>query len=185
MRETRVASRYALSLFDIALENNILNEVSDDMKLILSVIEENRDFNVLLRSPLVNPDKKSEIFREIFGKKVSAPTIHLLELVAKKKREENLEQIAKEYLSLVNEHKGVQQVIVTTAIGLDDKLRKEVMEAIKKSTESEVELIEKVDKSIIGGFILKIGDQNIDSSIARTVKKLRRNFSENPYNKEL
>jgi F-type H+-transporting ATPase subunit delta len=185
MKDTRVASRYALSLFDLAIENNILDAVSEDMKLILSVIEDNREFAALLKSPLVKADKKSEIFKEVFGKKVSAPTLKLLELVASKRREESLDLIANEFLTLVNEHKGIQKVIVTTAIGLDSKLRSEVLNIIKKSTDSEIELVEKIDKSIIGGFILKIGDQNIDSSIARSIKKLRRNFSENPYNKEL
>lgn len=185
MRETRVASRYAASLLDLALENNLLDKVTADVQLINATINENKELRVLLGSPIIKEDKKTAILREIFGKKVTEPTLKFLELIAKKRREANLLEVGTEFLNLVNSHKGIQRVIVTTAVGLDDKLRKEVLDIVRKSTDSEIELVENIDKKILGGFILQIGDQHIDSSIVRSIKRLRRNFSDNPYNKEI
>jgi len=64
---------------------------------------------------------------------------------------------------------------------LDDKLRKEVYDVIKKSANSEIELVEKVNKDLIGGFVLRMGDKQFDASIASELRKLAKEFSSNPY----
>jgi F-type H+-transporting ATPase subunit delta len=70
---------------------------------------------------------------------------------------------------------------VTTAAGLDDQLRKQVYQLVKDSMKSEVELVEKVDDKLIGGFVLRIGDKQYDASVAAALRKLTREFSVNPY----
>ena len=77
--------------------------------------------------------------------------------------------------------KGIRTAEIISAVGLDDKLRKQVYETVKNSTKSEVELIEKVDKKLIGGFILRLGDKQYDASIVSSLRKLAQSFSANPY----
>lgn len=179
MKETRVASRYAHSLLDLAIEQNALEKVREDAKQILSVVNENRDLRAMLESPVIPGDKKSAVLKEIF-KGVSPLMISFLSLLTKHSRENSLDQILTVFVTQYNEHKGVQKAIVTSAVGLDEKLRKEVLEIVKKQTSSEVELVEKIDKSLIGGFTLKFGDRQIDSSIARSLRNLKRTLGENP-----
>jgi F-type H+-transporting ATPase subunit delta len=185
MKETKTASRYAKSLLDLALDKNSLDKMNADMKLVEEVCEQNPEFIYLLDSPIVKSDKKIAIFNAILKGKVTEDTLIFLALLAKKRRESFLPGIASEFSKLYNTHKGIQKAIVTTANGIDDELRKKVFEVIKKSTSSEIELVEKTNKDLIGGFILKIGDTQIDSSIVRSIKKLKQNFSENPYIPEI
>ena len=185
MRETKAATRYAKSVFDLALERNNLDKVNSDMKYIAEVCVKNSDFVNLLNSPIVKSDKKIAIFEAIFKSNVSDDSLAFLTLIAKKRRESYIGGIAIQFGKLYDVYKGIQKAIVTTAIGIDDELRKKVYDILKKSTQSEIELIEKVDKNLIGGFTLRIGDQQVDSSIVRSIKKLKQSFSENPYIKEI
>ena len=77
--------------------------------------------------------------------------------------------------------KGVETAVITSAVSLDDNLRKQVQKALAENVKAEVELVEKVDSKLIGGFILRIGDRQFDSSVASELRKLTREFSANPY----
>lgn len=185
MRETRVSHRYAKSLMDLAIEQGQLEKVKADMQLVLNTVRENRDLEVLLKSPVVKTDKKQDILKAIFGSHVSPITMGFMDIITRKRREGQLEAIAAGVLSQYNEYKKVLTAVITTAAGLDDKLRKQVIDLVKQSLKSEVELVEKVDSSLIGGFVLRVGDKQVDSSIIRQIRKLERSFSENPYIKEI
>ena len=107
-----------------------------------------------------------------------------MQIIATKRREEYIEDIAEEFIEQYKTHKNILTAVVTTAQGLDEELKKQVLEVVKKSYNSEVELVEKVDKDLIGGFIIRVGDKQEDTSIARKLKLLYRTFNENPYIKE-
>src|SRR5690606_7887299 len=101
-------------------------------------------------------------------------------------REPLLPLIAKEFHNAYNLHKGIVKATITTAVPLDDKLRAEFERMVKSmSTLTQVEIIEKTDPEIIGGFVLKVGDRQIDASLQSKLKTLKHNFSKNPYNKEM
>ncbi len=107
-----------------------------------------------------------------------------MDLLAVKKRESYVPEIAEAFYELYKVHKNILTAVVTTANGLDDELRKKVYEVIKKGNNSEVELIEKIDKNVIGGFIIRVGDKQDDTTIRTKINKLNRIFKENPYIKE-
>lgn len=181
MIETKVAKRYAKSLIDLSSEKGLLDTVANDMKLLASVCEQNRDLAALLASPIINGDKKLNILKKVFGEKMNKLTVTFFEIITKKGREAYLEVIAKEFTRQYKEMKGIQTAVITSAVGLDDKLRSEVYNIIRKSAQSEIELVEKVDRSLIGGFVLRMGDKQYDASIASELKRLTRDFSGNPY----
>ena len=96
-----------------------------------------------------------------------------------------LPAIAEEFHHAYNVYKNVGEASVTTAVPLDDKLRGEIEKIVKKlSDKKEVEIKEKVDAEMIGGFVLNVGDRQIDASIKNKLKSLKVKFSENPYIKE-
>ncbi|MCK6639719.1 MAG: ATP synthase F1 subunit delta [Bacteroidia bacterium] len=185
MRESRVSHRYAKSLLDLALEKGQLEQVHEDMRLILTTVQENRELSVMLRSPVIKTDKKQDILKAIFGGKIGVIPTEFVDIITRKRREGELEAIAEAFITQYRRHKQILTAVITTASGLDDKLRAQVLEIVKQSAGGKaVELVEKTDKALMGGFILRVGDNQVDASILRQVRNLERNFSENPYIKE-
>ncbi len=183
MSEYRIASRYAKSLLGLAVEKKVLEEVKDDMKLLLEVSSENRDLALMLKSPVIGHSKKLVVLNMIFKGKVNDMTMSFFQIVTKKQREEYLITVAKEFLHQYNTHKGIEEATITTTFSLSDSLRNEFIGIVEKITNKKVELTEKVDESLIGGFVLKIGDRQIDDSVSSKLKALRLEFTKNHYEK--
>jgi F-type H+-transporting ATPase subunit delta len=155
------------------------------MLLFSKVVEENREFELLLKNPIVKHDKKRDILERLFKGKVNPLTLAIFDIITKKNREPILPAIAREFHNSYNEYKGIGKAVVTTAIPLDSSLRNELLGMVKKiSSKNEVEMIEKVDPSLIGGFVLNVGDRQIDASMKSKLKALKVTFSHNPYIKE-
>lgn len=184
MKSTRSAVRFAKALKELAFEQGVLEKVCDDMKLIRTVCTNNHEFAVFLKSPIIKTDKKKSILSEVFKGKISNLSELFIQLLTAKKRESFLDAIAEEFLKQYKEHKKILSAVVTTAFGLDDEVRKKVLEVIKGGGQSEVELIEQTNDKLIGGFTLQVGDRRVDASIAKQIRKLAMEFSENPYIKE-
>ena len=180
----RIASRYAKSLLELADEKGMLEDVNKDMLLFSQVIEENRDLLLLLKSPVVPHDKKLIILNQVFEGKVNSLTLSIFRILAKKHREQYLPAIAKEFHHQYNVKKGIAEATVTTTFPIDAGLRAEFEAVVTKISGKKVELTEKVEKDLIGGFILKVGDRQIDDSINSRLKALKLEFSKNPYVKE-
>lgn len=176
-----VASRYAKSLIDLAVETKQLEEVCNDMRLIKRVCQENREFVTLLESPVVKTDKKMAIFKSIFGGKISVTTQLFLDLIARKRREGYIDNIAYAFDEQYKLYKNITTAVITTAVPLDAATKSKIAEFVKKSATGEVEIIEKTDKSLIGGFILTVNDKQVDTTIKRKLNDLRKNFSTNLY----
>jgi len=184
MRDIKVASRYAKSLLGIAVEQNNLEEVHNDMQMISKVCNDNNELVLLLKSPIVNTDKKKAILSEIFGKKISQISSTFISIILNKRRENILPAIAEAFIFIYKEHKNITTAIVTTAIALTDAQKKAVVKLLNAQGKENVELKEIVNGEIIGGMILRVGDKQVDESIKRKLTNLEMEFDENPYVKE-
>lgn len=185
MADSRVAYRYVKSLLQLAFEQKALEEVNNDMMLFDSVCERNRAFTLMLRNPVIKHDKKKEILITVFKGKVHPLTLAIFDIITRKNREPLLPEIARRFHTAYNEHKGIVRASVSTAIPLDKSLRSEFEGIVKAiSASKHVEVVEKVDPQMIGGFVLTVGDKQIDASIHNQLKALQREFSQNPYIKE-
>jgi F-type H+-transporting ATPase subunit delta len=185
MIDSRAASRYAKSLLGLAVEQNALEQVHQDMLLFSSVSEENKAFTLMLRSPIIRHDAKGDILEKLFKGKVHALTLAIFKIITRKNREPLLPAIAKEFHTQYNQYKNIGKATVITAIPLDSKLKAEFEKIVRNlSDKKQVELTEKVDASMIGGFVLNVGDRQIDASIKSKLKALQVEFSQNPYIKE-
>jgi F-type H+-transporting ATPase subunit delta len=185
MAEIKVARRYAKSLLDLGKEKNITEQLFADISLLLETIRANRELSVLFKSPIVNTDKKDNILKALFGNRMNPVTLEFMRIITRKKREYYLEEIAHAFVDLYKSYKNIQPASVVTAIPLDDNLRNQLLDIIKKSTGSAVELKEIIDKNIIGGYVLSWGDQQIDASVRSKLASLKMNFRKNLYVKEL
>ncbi|MFN3840825.1 MAG: ATP synthase F1 subunit delta [Cyclobacteriaceae bacterium] len=186
MADSRVAYRYVKSLLQLAVEQKALEEVNNDMMLFAQVCDRNRAFTLMLRNPVVKHDKKNEILRAVFRGRVHNLTLAIFDIITRKNREPLLPEIARQFHNAYNEYKGIVKASLTTAFPVDKALRMEFETIVKKiSTSNLVEMVEKVDQQMIGGFVLTVGDKQIDASISNQLKTLEREFSQNPYIKEI
>jgi F-type H+-transporting ATPase subunit delta len=184
MEGTRVAARYAKSFIDLTMEQGLLEQAYADMKLVAEVAAENPELISLLKSPIIKTDKKQAVLKEIFGSKINKVTSAYLQLITGRRRETYLPQVAEEFINQYKEKKKILTAVIITANGIDDNIRQRVMDLVKDSSNTEVVLQEKINKAIIGGFILRVGDKQVDASIARKLNNLKRDFKENPFVKE-
>lgn len=182
MQNPRLASRYAKALVDLAIEKGQLENVYADMQWILAVCKSNRDFVNLLKSPIIKADTKKKIVEAITAGNVGEIVAGFNRLLITKSRESNLPQIAQAFITAYKEKKNIHTVQLTTAVPVSDNVRQAIVEQVKKSAGFEnIELEEKVDEDLIGGFVLKIGDKLVDASIIYDLKAIARQFENNDF----
>jgi F-type H+-transporting ATPase subunit delta len=183
MKETRIATRYAKALFELSLEQKCQEQTSQDMMLVRAVCLENKDFRLLLSSPIIKSDKKQNIMKSLFEGKLGKLSLAYLNIIAAKRRENFIEPIAEQYLALYKDYLGIISVVLTTAAGADDQIRNSVKDLVSGFTKKDVDIVEEIKGEIIGGFILRFGQYQFDDSIRKKIMKLKREFNINVYEK--
>lgn len=176
MKGNKIAVRYAKALLDIAQEQQKIDEVAADMNYLKKVNTETVDFQILLKSPVVNSQKKIEIFKLLFG---SFNTVSLLfiELITKNRREGLLTEIADAFEIQLNELRGIIPVKIISAAKLDESLRIEIIRKIEANVKGTPKIVEEVNPEIIGGFIIRIDDKQFDASILRQLNNLKQRLT--------
>jgi F-type H+-transporting ATPase subunit delta len=172
MKSTKSAGRYAKALLELALDQNKIEVIESNMQQILTVAEEAHDFQVFLNSPLIKVDKKIEVIKSIFGN-FDALSISFLELVANNGRESYITEIAHSFLNQLKEHRGIVPVTIISAQKLDAKTKEQITSKISASIQGTLEITENVDESLIGGFIVRMGDHQIDASVSNQLNRLK------------
>jgi F-type H+-transporting ATPase subunit delta len=173
MSELIVAHRYAKSLLDFAIEKNVVDAVYTDMVGFKETCEGSKDLVLALKSPIIKHYTKLAILNKLFKSIFNPVTYSIFVIITNKNRESILPAIAKQFINLYSEHKGIQKAEITSASPLTDDQKKSVTKIVKDYTGKEVQLTEHIDESLIGGFILRVGDQQIDDSIRRKLNDLK------------
>lgn len=181
MKQSRVTIRYAKALLQLAIEQNTLEQSYNDMVLLDAICTDSKELSLLLKSPIVKTDHKLSILKEIFASKLGEVSMAFINIITTKKRESLLAFIASSFIALYKEHNKIETATVTTAAPLDEALRAEVINFIKKHGDDNVELTEKVDEKIIGGAIIRMGDKQLDASVSKAISELRQTFNKNLY----
>ena len=181
---TKLARVYAKALLDLAKEQDTVEAVKTDMDLVAGVIKESRELSSTLNSPIVKADKKSAILKEIFNGKVSDITMRFFDVVINHGREGTLYNITSAFHNMYLDLKGIEKVEVATAYPLSAEEVKEISEKAASYTGKQIELIQTVDSSIVGGMVMRIRDQRYNGSLAHQLAALRRQFKNNHYVKD-
>lgn len=176
MSGSRAAVRYAKAILSFALEQNKEVQVNNDMLLISTTIEESKDLQLLLSSPIIKSELKKATINDVFASKISSLTTGLINLLIDNKRLPIINDVAKKYTLLYDNLKGIEVAKVTTAIPLTETLNKQVLDKVKEITGKEATIENIIDPNIIGGFILRIGDVQYNASIANKLQGLKRQF---------
>ncbi|MBP2283664.1 F-type H+-transporting ATPase subunit delta [Flavobacterium sp. CG_23.5] len=176
MASTRAAIRYATAILDLANSKGVAEVVNNDMKLIASTINGNLELSTFIQNPTLKVEVKEKALLEVFAG-IDVVTQGLFHLLFENKRFEILEGIATEYSKLSDVMNGIEVAKVTTAIPMDDALEAKVKAKIATLSDKKITIENIVDASIIGGFILRIGDKQYNASIANRLQVLKRELS--------
>jgi len=169
----RVAIRYAKAISERVQIKEQTEQINNDMKLIADTIIANSELNRFIKSPVFSTDLKQSVLLEVF-QKIDQETKFLIRLLAQNKRLELLDSVAQAYNDLYDKVNGVQKVQVTTAFPITEKLEAEIIAKAKEFTSNSLVIENIIDPSIIGGFIIRIGDKQYNASLSNRLVVLKR-----------
>ena len=178
MKLSRAASRYAKAILSLAIDENKAVVVNEDMKSILVTVSKNKELRDFLSSPLVKPDQKRDGLRQVF-KDANDVTMKTFDLLVANKRTDILLDVATSFIVLFEEMNKREIATVTTAVEITADLEKKVLAKAQELAGKEVTLEKVIDPSILGGFILRVGDREINASMQNKICELKRTFAIN------
>ena len=185
MNNYRINLNYAKALFMLAEERGQADRVADDMRLVDSVCAENRELGVVFANPTVPPAKKVAVVNGLFGSRVVAETLAFLAFVARKNRTVHLRGISQAYLDLWRKARGIMLSDLVTHQPVDDEARREVINLVSDYTGMKVELNDRTDARMVGGFKLEFDHNMYDARLLTKLRKLRMEFAKNDYESKL
>lgn len=172
-----VSKTYGDALFELALEENKVDELFEESKVISEMFLSNSELLKLLNHPKIDKDEKIQVIENIFKERASKNIVGFLTLVIKKERQNNITDILEYFIAKVKEYKKIGVAYVTTAIETTEAQKKAIEDKLLATTEYETfEMNYSVDEKIIGGMIIRIGDKVIDSSISLKLSNLSRDL---------
>ena len=175
MKGNQAANRYAIALFDLAKEQNALDAAYQDMITFQNAVHESREFAVFLKSPIISPDKKQEVFDRSFD--FHELTARFVALINKNRREDLLPRIAFDFIEMYKEENGMAEVTITSAVKLDKTTIDNIMSRVKPALPGHITVKEELNSELIGGFIVRFGNTRIDASISHQFDLLKQNLS--------
>ena len=182
MQNPRLATRYAKSIIDLAIERNQLDAVYTDMLYLESITKGSKELVSMLKSPVIPGDKKKKVMESIIGPGVSELTSAFIRLLVTKGREGDLPEVITAFIRQYKVKNGIQTVKLTTATAISDDAKNTIINQVKKTIDMQkIELETIIDPSIIGGFVLQAGDKLVDASISYDLKAIAKQFDNNDF----
>jgi len=170
---SEVAKRYAVGLFELALEKDMLDRIADEIRSIGEVFKKDRTLLNFLAAPQIRDQEKEEVIRKIFSGKVSKPVEEFLDIVVRKRRSMFLIEICEAFDDLVLEHGGFVKTRVDTVVELTEEEKKKLKAKLEAKTGKKILMTTRMRPEILGGVIVQLGDQVIDRSIKHEMRLLR------------
>ncbi len=178
MPDSKIANRYATSLFENSLEKDNLETVYKDINLFMETFDKSQDLRVAIESPVIRTELKFSLVDEIFSDKLSKDTLNFIHFMIDKKREDIFSQVAKQFIDMRNEHLGIVEMEVKTAFEFTKEQISNLQERFEKILTKKVIMDITVDKSLVGGFIAQVGDTVYDASVIHQLDMLRKEFKQ-------
>jgi F-type H+-transporting ATPase subunit delta len=173
MDQSKIATRYAKAFFSLAKEKGQLDLLKEDMETISKLCNESSDFKLLLENPALKTSQKIKLLSSILEGKVQKQTLNFVRLITHNKREVNLSAICKNFINMYQDDKGIQTAVLTSAVVLSTSTVEQIRSFLETELKSVVEMNVKVDPELIGGFVLRVGDKQLDTSILNQLKKMK------------
>ena len=170
-----ISKTYGEALFELAIEENRMDEFLEEAQLALRVIRENPEFSAMMNHPRIDQEEKVRVVENVFGASLSREITGLLRIIVQKDRYKETEDILSWFIEQVKQEKGIGQALVTSALPLSDAQKKQIEEKLLATTSyKQMEMVYETDESLIGGLRIRIGDRVVDSSISNKLSDLKR-----------
>ncbi len=171
----KLASKvYGEALFEVAIEENRVDEVMEEIQAVQKVLTENQEFSRLMEHPKIIREEKLQMIEACFKDQISDTMTGFLTVVAAKGRFQELPQILEYVVTRMKEHKKIGVVEITSAVTLSDEWKRKIEEKLLGTTRYEtLEVSYQTDESLIGGLIIRIGDRVVDSSLKYKLEQLQ------------
>jgi F-type H+-transporting ATPase subunit delta len=174
MNNSLITVRYARALFQLSEEYEIQEPVRNDIEVLLICIADSPEFKFVLESPMIRGSEKSRLVNVIFSDKIQEITLKFIQLLIRNKREHFLPDICRNFLREYKQKLGIKEASIITATKLGKEYKEQIYNYITSKFNLKIDLSEKVDPAIIGGFILRIEDEQVDASIKSQLNKIKR-----------
>ena len=174
MNNSLITVRYVKALYQLSEEKGIQDTVKKDIELLLDCIINSAELREFLENPILKSSEKNTLINDLFKKSIHDLTLRFLHLLVENKRETHLHNICYYFIRYYKENKGIKEAEIITANQLLPSHKDEILKYITKKFKVSIELEEKVNPSIIGGFILRIEDQQINASLRAQLNKIKR-----------
>lgn len=182
MQNPRLASRYAKSLLDLAVEQNNVEDTLKDVQVLNSICTESKEFANVLRSPVIKGDKKLSIINAVIGEKLHPLMQAFIKLLVAKGRESKLPEILSAFISQYKEKNNIKTIVVKTAVPMVDDVKEAIRRKVKEALpEAQIDMKEEVNPDLIGGFVLQMDDKLFDASVRRDLNDIKAQFLQNMY----
>jgi len=181
MASSKAAERYAKSLYQLSTEKGLVEVVLNDILLFKKILLENRNLAQVLLSPIIHGSKKQAILDAVFAQNLNELTKAFFRLIVSKGREKQLAEIASAFISEDKKQKGIKDCSLVSASVLTPELRATLLAKAEGMAQGKVSVQEKIDPSIIGGYILTVNDLQFDESVKTKLTKLKDQLIDNSY----
>lgn len=182
MSVSKISGRYAKSLLDLASEKGLLDQVNGDVNTVASACD-NKDFSLFIKSPVINVDKKVNVFKGIFDGKINKLTQSFLELLIQKGRESMIPSICSSFIQQYKSLKHIRSAKLITATNLTDTEVNQIKNKFQswlKAGET-MELTQQIDSSIIGGYIFQMDGRQVDATVKRNLDSMKTGLYDTSY----
>jgi F-type H+-transporting ATPase subunit delta len=171
-----VSRVYAGALLELGKENNLLQQIGEELGALSQLLREDAEFRVYCKTPGISKDSKKNFLDKVFQGKFSDIIVNFLKVLVDNGRLADLDSIHETFLEFLDVESSRIRVMITGSSKLDDALMAKVKSALAAKFKKEIIIEEKVDTSILGGVIIRIGDTIIDGSLVKDLNNIRRNL---------
>lgn len=173
-----IAGRYAEALFQVGEETNSTTKLYEELNGVVNIMKSNKDFYSILKSPLVGKDDKKSLVERIFANQISASLSNFLKIIIDKDRVSAIEAVEKSYKALLNKKNNIMEGIAITAIAMSDDELKKLEAKLSSKYNKNVTLVNEIDQSILGGVLVRLGNEEIDGTVKSRLVKMKDQLSQ-------
>lgn len=173
-----VSKTYSEALFEVALEEDKIDLFLDEINFVADSLKEFPEFQELIKSPTITKGEKKDIVKEVYGGKLSQEMLNFLMIIIDKSRAGFIEGMRDVFVDKVNDHKGIVEAVAITAVPLSDEDKNKLVAKLEQVTGKTVKLSNEIDKSILGGVMVKIGDKVIDGTLKGKLDNIKDELSQ-------
>ncbi|MDK2564800.1 F0F1 ATP synthase subunit delta [Romboutsia sedimentorum] len=173
-----IAGRYAEALFQVGEENNSTTNLYEELNSVIDILKSNQDFYNVLKSPLVTKVDKKDLVEKVFGNQISDNLNNFLKIIIDKDRVAALEAVQKSCKALLNEKNNIIEGSAITAVPMSQEELKQLEAKLSSKYNKNVTLENKIDESILGGVLVRLGNEEIDGTVKTRLTKMKDQLSQ-------